>query len=909
MSSVLSTGATAIPNTGRRSRRRSSASHIHVGSYTRNFKPSIEEVDAAAAEVESITSSQVRDQAAGLSSMAFDYNDSENVGLRRPSLQQHVSFQSFEDQGYSSPVDSSPSSIKWAEQRVTILRQITHSIPAVFIGLLLNILDALSYGMILFPLSVPVFSHLGPAGLSMFYVSCIVAQLVYSLGGSKFKSGVGSEMIEVVPFFHSMAFSILNQVGEDNADSVIATTIFSFAISSMVTGIVFLILGFTNLGALVGFFPRHILMGCIGGVGWFLVATGMEVSAQLDISSSGSLFHIIRSLFNLETLPKWTIPLVLALCLMFLQRLFSSPVILPAFFIAIFALFHFIVFFLPVTLDDVRNAGYLFVAPASNEPWYSFYKLYKFSAVDMAALGKTVPAMLALTFFGLLHVPINVPALAIAIEDDHIDVSRELIAHGISNFLSGALGSIQNYLVYTNSLFFIKSGADSRFAGVLLAIATFFIMLTGPSIISIIPIMLVAALIFLLGFELLLEALETYSHVTSFEYITILIIIIVMGVKDFVYGILIGIILACVSFVIQASTTSAIKAQYTGSAARSNVRRHYMQHKFLTQVSSQTYVMKLAGYLFFGTVVNVEATIRSLIEESNFIRLPIRFLIVDLTDVTQLDYSASEAFVRIKRLLDRKHVHLLLSGKQSLRISFDKDCDEPVYDFPNVNTALEWCENELLKAYYSQTRRATYEALSLDTLDSVAVNVPQGVHDIYTASGSPRSKIFERAVKSTAEEDQQAIEHYRNMNGSLAIFHRIFQGIADKDDAFWKAIIPYFERLQLNPGVVLFTAKSSHTAFYLVEKGILRADYEFKLGHIYESILPGTTCGELPFFSHSGAAATVTVEVKSTVWKLTSNSWEKLKKAHPIVANEVLTIVLKLAAERFKSITESALVG
>jgi sulfate permease, SulP family len=68
-------------------------------------------------------------------------------------------------------------------------------IPAVILGLLLNILDALSYGTILFPLGQPIFATLGPDGISMFYVSCIVSQLVYSLGGSVFKGGVGSEMV------------------------------------------------------------------------------------------------------------------------------------------------------------------------------------------------------------------------------------------------------------------------------------------------------------------------------------------------------------------------------------------------------------------------------------------------------------------------------------------------------------------------------------------------------------------------------------------------------------------------------------------------------------------------------------------------------------------------------------------
>jgi len=75
-----------------------------------------------------------------------------------------------------------------------------HRIPAVILGLLLNILDALSYGMILFPLGQPIFEKLGPDGISMFYVSCIISQLVYSLGGSVFKGGIGSEMVQIHQF-------------------------------------------------------------------------------------------------------------------------------------------------------------------------------------------------------------------------------------------------------------------------------------------------------------------------------------------------------------------------------------------------------------------------------------------------------------------------------------------------------------------------------------------------------------------------------------------------------------------------------------------------------------------------------------------------------------------------------------
>ena len=67
-------------------------------------------------------------------------------------------------------------------------------LPAVIVGLLLNILDALSYGMILFPLGSPIFSSLGSAGISIFYVSTIISQLTFSFG-SVFKGAVGSELV------------------------------------------------------------------------------------------------------------------------------------------------------------------------------------------------------------------------------------------------------------------------------------------------------------------------------------------------------------------------------------------------------------------------------------------------------------------------------------------------------------------------------------------------------------------------------------------------------------------------------------------------------------------------------------------------------------------------------------------
>jgi SulP family sulfate permease len=145
-----------------------------------------------------------------------------------------------------------------------------------------------------------------------------------------------------------------------------------------------------------------------------------------------------------------------------------------------------------------------------------------FKVIRWDALAETVPAMFALTFFGILHVPINVPALAFSMKEDNLDLDRELIAHGISNALSGVLGSIQNYLVYSNSILFMRAGGSSRLAGIMLAILTMGVLFIGPVIIGFIPVMMVGTLIFLLGFELFLEAVwDTRKRLTTLEYLTV----------------------------------------------------------------------------------------------------------------------------------------------------------------------------------------------------------------------------------------------------------------------------------------------------------------------------------------------------------------------------------------------------
>ena len=109
----------------------------------------------------------------------------------------------------------------------------------------------------------------------------------------------------------------------------------------------------------------------------------------------------------------------------------------------------------------------------------------------------------------------------------------------------------------------------------------------------------------------------------------------------------------------------------------------------------------------FGTIVGVENCIRALLHEDTFTSQPIRFIILDLSKVDGVDFSAAEAFPRINRILNMRDVQMLMSG-MSVNGSIRKSLynvgllreDDGVEVFEDLNSALEFCENDLLKSLY-----------------------------------------------------------------------------------------------------------------------------------------------------------------------------------------------------------------
>jgi len=95
------------------------------------------------------------------------------------------------------------------------------------------------------------------------------------------------------------------------------------------SGISFFLLGFFRLGSLLGFFPRHILVGCIGGVGVFLIITGLNVSARLQDDDFSLSLETLLFFLRGHNLVLWVPAFALAVLLRVITARWHHQLILP----------------------------------------------------------------------------------------------------------------------------------------------------------------------------------------------------------------------------------------------------------------------------------------------------------------------------------------------------------------------------------------------------------------------------------------------------------------------------------------------------------------------------------------------------------------------------------------------------
>jgi SulP family sulfate permease len=216
---------------------------------------------------------------------------------------------------------------------------------------------------------------------------------------------------------------------------------------------------------------------------------------------------------------------------------------------------------------------------------------------------------------------------------------------------------------------------------------------------------------------------------------------------------------------------------------------------------------------------------------------------------------------------------------------------------------LESCENELLKTLYARQE----ELNSLERMSPQHLDVPSAKASSLSSFDPPfnsprRNHLAEAAHDALTSVENQRPSKWQSFKEPLRLMLQIFQGLSDQNEAFWFPATLYFTRREYPAGTNIFRCGEQANGFYLVERGIIRAEYHLPQGRLCESILAGTTCGELPFFSETELTATAVVERDCVVWRMDQDQWTKIQKEEPEVGKELLRISLKITSERMGAI-------
>ena len=309
-------------------------------------------------------------------------------------------------------------------------------IPAIAIASLLNLMMAIPFGVSYFPIGWssgdPSAMDSGEAdsdgvsgsfplpgkealGIRMCLFSTLVGQIIMTFA-SRFDNCLCFQMIENAPFFHTLARIVVASQGYGIES--LSTLFFLFGTSSVLVGSLFYLLGRLDLGRVVYFFPNHVLVGCIGGIGVFIIVSAMEVTNDTvftwDLNGLQGIidnFHLLGVVLLFET----------TLRLLIWKTKSRVPLIAPIFFCSIPFIFYASLWMFRVDLATAKEAGYFFPAPVDDEDvdqsllarafsphTFDLLRVVDFRTISWKAVYDSFGTMMALAAFSLIHVPINI---------------------------------------------------------------------------------------------------------------------------------------------------------------------------------------------------------------------------------------------------------------------------------------------------------------------------------------------------------------------------------------------------------------------------------------------------------------------------------------------------------------------
>lgn len=692
----------------------------------------------------------------------------------------------------------------------------------------LTITFGLSYALLIFagPLA-PYLSY----GIAATFISSAVLAAVIALGSS-LPFAIAAPDSSTAAVTGILAASLVERVEAANwSASLLSPVMTTLGLSTVVTGIVLCGLGLTRMGRAIRYVPYPVVGGFLGATGLLIVLGAIRVITDHPVQ-----FATLVGLTNGVALSELGAACAMALVLYLTWHRSRTQFGLPIILVGGVLTAHLAFWVTGISLDEARALGWTFQSPpaaAFMVPWHTDALVHYpwFAVPDL--LGNLV----AVVFVTASSTLFNTTGIEVAVHHE-ANLERELNVTGTANIVTGVLGGYAGCISISRSVLNFSSGGRGRLSGLTVAALSLLMLAIAPELLGLIPKFVLGGLLLYLGADQLHKwIIESRKRLSKLEYLSLITIIVIIVTWGFVPGILIGVIIGCATFAFSAARVEAIKYSFDGSEYRSSLDRSRDDQEVLLAHGGKIQGLNLQSYLFFGSANRLYEHVKQLLQE----RPECSYLLFDFKLVTGVDSSAAYSFAQIKRSagdlgVELILVHLPAPAEKVLRAS--DFIGEGVAIIPELDRALEWCENELI---------AQHQGLAQET----------------------------------------------------ASLREWFTGILDSEhDA--DELIRRCQRLEVEAGETIVQAGDPADSMHIILDGRvgIMVPAEDDLTTRVRSLGRYTTIGEMGLVSRTPRSATIQAEVESVLYVLNTHQFDAIRHEDPALSHKLLTYFVSVMAER-----------
>jgi len=519
-------------------------------------------------------------------------------------------------------------------------------------------------------------------------IICSIIALLSLSARSSFSFAMGGPDSNPSAILAITAATLAAEFPADLGHAAALPTVLMYLFASAIgCGAILFAFGNLGWGRYVRYVPHPVIGGFLAGTGYLLTAGGIKMLIR---DSSGSV--PVEGMLSVPVLAWTTAGTVLAL-LLILTRMRKHYAIVPGVVLAGVLGFHLVLAISGTSLASARSAG-LLLNPLALSEWSTPLSI-PWDNVQWGRLVAHIGDFAGVTTVALITILLNATGLDVTTGQD-ADFDRELKTLGIANVVGGTAGGIVAVNSFNRSLLNLRAGAASPWAARICAAIIGLVAVFSPAAVSFLPRPVLAGLILFLGASLLMTWLWDSRRTLPFgDYLTVVAMLIIVVVAGIAPGVILGILISGVSFIVAFSRNSAIKDQFTGMSRRSVVQRPADETNRLRSRGDRLKGFKLHGYLFFGTANGVMERVREALPTADVV-------LVDFWDVKGIDASAVMVLRKLLRVAKETGVQIVFTGMTPELQTRMRTCGldlsgQPVRCFPDMDHGLEWSEQLLLK--------------------------------------------------------------------------------------------------------------------------------------------------------------------------------------------------------------------